>query len=92
MEWCYYSWTLLLLLDKLWDQSCVVGSGRARWTSWRWNYFPLLYQLPFCPKGRPGHCRDFNKVSLFRTPRVTKPLVGQSRRSLFPKRSTRVNL
>ena len=42
------------------------------------DYFPLLYQLPFCSKGRPGHCRDFNKVSLFRTPRVTKPLVGQS--------------
>ena len=40
MEWCYYLWTLLLLLlDKLWDQSCVVGSGRAFWTSWRWIIF-----------------------------------------------------
>ena len=69
--------------------------------SWLWtshldememDYFPLLYQLPLCSKGRPGHCRDFNKISLFRTPRVTKLLVGQLRRSRFLKSSPRVDL
>ena len=91
MEWCYYSWTLLLLLDKL---GSILRCGL--WTSpldeLEMDYFPLLYQLPLCSKGRPGHCRDFNKISLFRTPRVTKPLVDQSRRSRFPKGSPRVNL
>ena len=56
------------------------------------DYFPLLYQLPLCSKGRPGHRCDFGQISLFRTPRVAKLLVGQSCRSRFPKESPRVYL
>ena len=55
------------------------------------NYFLLLHQLPLCSKGRPRHCCDFNKISLFRTPRVAKLLVGQSCRSRFLKELPRVN-
>ena len=71
MEWCYYSWTLLLLLlGKLWDQSCVVGSGRALWTSWRWIIFrfSINYLQVFMQKWR--HCiqveiLDLSELAVF---------------------------
>ena len=71
--------------------TCSIGFGRYLWMNWSWTNFLLPYQLPLCSKGRPGYCCDFNKISLFCEPRVTKLLVGQSCRSRFPKESPRVN-
>ena len=71
--------------------TCSIGSGRCLWTNWSWTNFLLPYQLPLCSKGRPGYCCDFNKISLFCEPLVTKLLVRQSCQSYFPKESPHVN-
>ena len=54
------------------DLACSIGSGRSFWTNWSWTNFPLSHQLPLCSNGRPGYCRDFNKILLFCEPCVVK--------------------
>ena len=92
MEWCYlfngrfsFFWvdSWINLRCRLWT---------IRLDELEMDYFPLLYQLPLCSKGRPGYCCEFNKISLFCEPRVAKLLVGQLCQSRFPKQSPRVNL
>ena len=87
----YHPWTSFLVLG--WFLILLVLLALDDPYGWigEWTNFSLSHQLPLCSKGRLGHCCDFYKISLFRTPRVAKLLVGQSCRSRFPKELPRVN-
>ena len=87
----YRPWTSFLLLGWFLILLALLALDDPFGRTGVGTNFPLPHQLPLCSKGRPGYCRDFNKILLFCEPRVAKLLVGQSCRSRFPKEPPRVN-